>query len=183
MRRLLAVVLSLSALIVPSTFAQSHGPLPPLTAHVDVNVVNVDVTVTDRSGKPVMNLTRGRTAAGDHELSADQQAFVGGGADVDRPAAAPPHHPARRQQLHREHSAQCGADGTGEATRHGERRRVRVVSGGDRSHAEHHPTVHESKAAHPRRDREGETDAHLSCPSRDGPFHSFRQTAEESGHG
>src|SRR5438270_2655064 len=59
MRRLLTVMLSLSALIVPSTFAQSHGPLPPLTAHVDVNVVNVDVTVTDRSGKPVMNLTRG----------------------------------------------------------------------------------------------------------------------------
>src|SRR3954452_3716836 len=59
MRRLLTVVLSLSALVIPSTFAQSHGPLPPLTAHVDVNVVNVDVTVTDHNGKPVMNLTRG----------------------------------------------------------------------------------------------------------------------------
>jgi VWFA-related protein len=59
MRRLLTAVLSLSALVIPSTFAQSHGPLPPLTAHVDVNVVNVDVTVTDRNGKPVMNLTRG----------------------------------------------------------------------------------------------------------------------------
>jgi len=59
MRRLLTVVVSLALFVVPSISAQSHGPLPPLTAHVDVNVVNVDVTVTDRSGKPVMNLTRG----------------------------------------------------------------------------------------------------------------------------
>jgi VWFA-related protein len=43
---------------IPSISAQNFGPLPPLTAHVDVNVVNVDVTVTDRSGKPIMNLTR-----------------------------------------------------------------------------------------------------------------------------
>src|SRR5258705_6853392 len=39
MRRLLTVVVSLALFIVPSISAQSHGPLPPLTAHVDVNVV------------------------------------------------------------------------------------------------------------------------------------------------
>lgn len=57
MRRLSTVVASFVFFIVPA-FGQNFGPLPPLTAHVDVNVVNVDVTVTDRSGKPVMNLTR-----------------------------------------------------------------------------------------------------------------------------
>src|SRR6202022_3698232 len=38
--------------------AQNIGPLPPLTAHVDVNVVNVDVTVTSADGRPVMDLTK-----------------------------------------------------------------------------------------------------------------------------
>ena len=58
MRRLLLVVVSFGLLFVPAIFGQNFGPLPPLTAHVDVNVVNVDVTVTDHKGKPVMNLTR-----------------------------------------------------------------------------------------------------------------------------
>ncbi len=58
MRRLSAAVVSCVFLVIPSISAQNFGPLPPLTAHVDVNVVNVDVTVTDRSGKPLMNLTR-----------------------------------------------------------------------------------------------------------------------------
>jgi VWFA-related protein len=57
MRRLLTAVVSFALFVVPS-IAQNFGPLPPLTAHVDVNVVNVDVTVTDRHGKPVMDLTR-----------------------------------------------------------------------------------------------------------------------------
>ena len=57
MRRLLTAVVSFVLFVVPSVFAQSA--LPPLTAHVDVNVVNVDVTVTDQNGRPVMNLTRG----------------------------------------------------------------------------------------------------------------------------
>ena len=38
--------------------AQNKGPLPPLTAHVEVQVINVDAVVTDSDGKPVMNLTR-----------------------------------------------------------------------------------------------------------------------------
>jgi VWFA-related protein len=58
MRRLVTAVVSFVFFVVPSISAQNFGPLPPLTAHVDVNVVNVDVTVTDRSGKPIMNLTR-----------------------------------------------------------------------------------------------------------------------------
>jgi VWFA-related protein len=58
MRRFAIVVVSFVLFTIPSISAQNFGPLPPLTAHVDVNVVNVDVTVTDRSGKPIMNLTR-----------------------------------------------------------------------------------------------------------------------------
>ena len=58
MRRFAIVLVSFVLFVLPSISAQNFGPLPPLTAHVDVNVVNVDVTVTDRSGKPVMNLTR-----------------------------------------------------------------------------------------------------------------------------
>src|SRR5438876_5206448 len=38
--------------------AQNIGPLPPLTARVEVKVVNVDVAVTDAAGRPVTNLTR-----------------------------------------------------------------------------------------------------------------------------
>ncbi|MEA2162613.1 MAG: hypothetical protein QOK37_740 [Thermoanaerobaculia bacterium] len=57
MRRLLVVV-SFALLFVPNVVGQNIGPMPPLTAHVDVNVVNVDVTVTDRHGQPLMNLNR-----------------------------------------------------------------------------------------------------------------------------
>jgi VWFA-related protein len=43
-----------------STFApaQTVGPLPPLTAQVEVHVVNVDVSVTDASGNPIVDLTK-----------------------------------------------------------------------------------------------------------------------------
>jgi VWFA-related protein len=58
MRRLLPAVVSFAFFIAPSIVGQNFGPLPPLTAHVEVNVVNVDVTVTDRHGKPVMDLTK-----------------------------------------------------------------------------------------------------------------------------
>ena len=58
MRRLLTAVASFVLLFAPSVLGQNFGPLPPLTAHVEVNVVNVDVAVTDGSGKPIMNLTR-----------------------------------------------------------------------------------------------------------------------------
>src|SRR5262245_48478734 len=43
-------------LLSPALYAQSA--VPPLTARVEVQVVNVDVTVTDTDGKPVMNLTK-----------------------------------------------------------------------------------------------------------------------------
>ena len=58
MRRFAIVIVSFVLFVIPSISAQNFGPMPPLTAHVDVNVVNVDVSVTDRSGRPVMNLTR-----------------------------------------------------------------------------------------------------------------------------
>ena len=55
--RVLALMLSAAAV---SSFAaaQNVGPLPPLTAQVEVHVVNVDVSVTDRNGKPVTGLTK-----------------------------------------------------------------------------------------------------------------------------
>ena len=62
-RSAIAVALLLLSSAVP---AQNIGPLPPLTAHVDVQVVNVDVTVTDTDGRPVMNLSKG-----DFEVSED----------------------------------------------------------------------------------------------------------------
>jgi len=54
-RSAIAVALLLLSSTLP---AQNIGPLPPLTAHVDVQVVNVDVTVTDRDGQPVTDLTK-----------------------------------------------------------------------------------------------------------------------------
>ena len=55
MRRALFIG-SLVLLVAASVAGQNFGPLPPLTAHVDVNIVNVDVTVTGRNGEPVMDL-------------------------------------------------------------------------------------------------------------------------------
>jgi VWFA-related protein len=57
MRRLLAAALLL--LIPAGTRAQRIGVgLPPLTERVDVKVINVDVVVTDSSGRPVANLAK-----------------------------------------------------------------------------------------------------------------------------
>src|SRR5690242_13496118 len=60
MRRLAIAVALLvaSSPLSAQTQKNDKGPLPPLTARVDVQVVNVDVVVTDTDGKPVMNLTR-----------------------------------------------------------------------------------------------------------------------------
>ena len=44
--------------VAPMAGAQSTGPLPPLTAQVEVRVVNVDVSVTDSDGLPVAGLTK-----------------------------------------------------------------------------------------------------------------------------
>lgn len=43
-------------LVCSAAMAQSVGPLPPLTANIDVNIVNVDVTVTDENGEPITGL-------------------------------------------------------------------------------------------------------------------------------
>src|SRR5437660_7646712 len=51
MRRQTLIVLVFLAIPL---FAQT----PPLIEKIDVNVVNVDVTVTDRAGNPVRGLTR-----------------------------------------------------------------------------------------------------------------------------
>ena len=52
-----AIIVALLSLSFNLT-AQNKGPLPPLTAHVEVQVINVDVVVTDTDGKPVMNLAK-----------------------------------------------------------------------------------------------------------------------------
>jgi len=44
--------------VIGSAAAQSTGPLPPLTVQVEVHVVNVDVSVTDANGNPVLDLTK-----------------------------------------------------------------------------------------------------------------------------
>ncbi|HUJ13618.1 MAG TPA: VWA domain-containing protein [Thermoanaerobaculia bacterium] len=54
MRKLLFAIVSCPFAL----FAQSTGPLPPLTEQVEVHVVNVDVSVTDRGGNPVAGLTK-----------------------------------------------------------------------------------------------------------------------------
>jgi VWFA-related protein len=54
-----AVALAVSAtLFAALASAQNVGQLPPLTAQVEVHVVNVDVSVTDKSGKPVTGLSQ-----------------------------------------------------------------------------------------------------------------------------
>ena len=57
MRPLSLVVVS-ALLFVPSIFGQNIGPLPPLTARIDVKIINVDVSVTDRAGRPLTGLTK-----------------------------------------------------------------------------------------------------------------------------
>ena len=57
MRKLAISVLA--AGVIGTAAAQRTGPLPPLTAQVEVHVVNVDVSVTDANGKPVLDLTQG----------------------------------------------------------------------------------------------------------------------------
>jgi VWFA-related protein len=58
MRRLLTAVVSSVFLVALSVSAQDFGQMPPLTTQVEVHVVNVDVTVTDRHGNPVLDLTK-----------------------------------------------------------------------------------------------------------------------------
>src|SRR2546428_8880911 len=55
--RTLAFAVAAAAVVLPAA-SQNTGPLPPLTAQVEVHVVNVDVTVTDAQGKPVLDLTK-----------------------------------------------------------------------------------------------------------------------------
>lgn len=53
-----SVVAFFAGIVALPAFAQSIGNLPPLTAHVEVNVVNVDVSVTDVHGRPITGLTK-----------------------------------------------------------------------------------------------------------------------------
>lgn len=46
------------AALAASASAQRIGPLPPLTEQIEVHVVNVDVSVTDAAGNPVLGLTK-----------------------------------------------------------------------------------------------------------------------------
>ena len=55
--RTLAFAVAAAAVVLPAA-SQNTGPLPPLTAQVEVHVVNVDVTVTDAQGKPVLDLKK-----------------------------------------------------------------------------------------------------------------------------
>src|ERR1700730_17801745 len=52
------VIAAIAAAAFMPAVAQNTGPLPPLTAQVEVHVVNVDVAVTDASGRPVMGLNK-----------------------------------------------------------------------------------------------------------------------------
>ena len=55
--RPLAIAFS-CVLVAGSAAAQNVGPRPPLTAQVEVHVVNVDATVTDTDGNAVLDLTK-----------------------------------------------------------------------------------------------------------------------------
>ncbi|HEY8132762.1 MAG TPA: VWA domain-containing protein, partial [Thermoanaerobaculia bacterium] len=56
--RLFTVAACVAAGLAGFASAQNVGPLPPLTAQVEVHVVNVDATVTDAKGNPVVDLTK-----------------------------------------------------------------------------------------------------------------------------
>ena len=55
--RTLAIA-TIAVVVVGSASAQKTGPLPPLTAQVEVHIVNVDVSVTGANGKPVLDLSK-----------------------------------------------------------------------------------------------------------------------------
>lgn len=57
MRKLSGIMVFLVLAVMPA-WAQNFGPLPPLTEHVEVKIINVDVDVVDRAGRPVTDLTR-----------------------------------------------------------------------------------------------------------------------------
>jgi VWFA-related protein len=57
MRKLLGIVVFLVLAAMPA-WAQNFGPLPPLTERVEVKIINVDVDVLDRAGRPVTDLTK-----------------------------------------------------------------------------------------------------------------------------
>jgi VWFA-related protein len=57
MKKLAGIVTFLILAALPG-WAQNFGPLPPLTEHVEVKVINVDVDVVDKAGRPVTDLTR-----------------------------------------------------------------------------------------------------------------------------
>jgi VWFA-related protein len=57
MKKLAGIVVFLVLAAMPA-WAQNFGPLPPLTERVEVKIINVDVDVVDRAGRPVTDLTK-----------------------------------------------------------------------------------------------------------------------------
>src|SRR5712692_9273652 len=55
--RKLAITVVVAGMI-GSAAAQRTGPLPTITAQVEVHVVNVDVSVTDANGNPIPGLSK-----------------------------------------------------------------------------------------------------------------------------
>src|SRR5438105_2958741 len=95
------VLAILAAAISAFAAAQKVGPLPPLTAQVEVHVVNVDVSVTDKSGRPVLGMTKD-----DFEIFEDGRpqrvsnfSVVSGGAPPPSAASATPASSATRRIL------------------------------------------------------------------------------------
>src|SRR5437016_3789082 len=92
------LALTLPVLAAPLLIAQSAS-LPPLTARVEVKVINVDATVIDRNGKPVKNL-----AKDDFEIYEDGKPqnvtnfYIVDGQSVHDGVAATPSAPAETPQ-------------------------------------------------------------------------------------
>src|SRR5713226_3375023 len=84
-----AVVLLVAAAVAAGAFAQQPSELPRVTKSVELSILNIDVIVTDKSGKPVRDLK-----AGDFEVRIGKKpAEITNFAEY-RPEASPPEAPS-----------------------------------------------------------------------------------------